>query len=181
MNWRHFLFLRSKYFQQRKRRPTGLPVAPLLELSAMTSGTNAKKGNLKAHLVFVSKCRFKVFNNPKTLAACKAAFEEVQQNHGIVLSEMNFVENHLHSLAEIPLGISVRETVQFLKGVSSRRIFQAVPNLRRRYPRGSFWSRFYHCSPVGTQEETVVGYIRGQQEHHGIADTRQKKLTAFFN
>ena len=147
----------------------------------MTSGTFGKKGNLKAHLVFVPKCRFKMFKNPRTLAVCKAAFDEVQQNHGIHLSELNFAENHLHALAEIPSNLSIEESVRLLKGVSARRIFQAIPKLRKRYPRGSFWSRFYNCAAVGADEQTVVGYIRNQQEHHGIADTKQKKLTAFFN
>lgn len=148
----------------------------------MSSGNFVKKGYIRAQLVFVSKCRYKVFNNPRTLAACKAAFEEVQQNHGIVLSEMNFVENHIHSLADIPLGMSAEKAVQLLKGVSARRVFQAVPNLRRRYPRGSFWSSYYHCTSVGPQTEgEIIAYIREQQEHHGIADKRQKKLSAFFN
>lgn len=148
----------------------------------MSIGNSVKKGYIRAQLVFVPKCRFRVLKNPKTLAACKAAFDEVQQNHGIVLSEVNFVENHVHSLADIPLGMSAEKAVQLLKGVSARRIFQAVPNLRKRYPRGSFWSGYYHCTSVGAQTEgAVVAYIRGQQEHHGIADKKQKKLTAFFN
>ena len=148
----------------------------------MSSENLVKKGYIRAQLVFVSKCRYRTLKNPKTLAACKAAFEEVQQNHGIVLSEVNFVENHMHALADIPLGMSAEKAVQLLKGVSARRIFQSVPNLRKRYPRGSFWSGYYNCTSTGPQNEgVVIAYIRGQQEHHGLADSQQKKLTAFFN
>jgi putative transposase len=148
----------------------------------MSSGTIVKKGYIKAQLVLVPKCRYKVFRNPRTTAACKAAFDEVQQNHGIILSELNFVENHLHSLVEIPFGTSAERTVQLLKGVSARRIFQAVPNLRKRYPRGSFWSGYYHLTSVGQQtEEAAISYIKGQQEHHGLPDRKQTTLKMFFN
>lgn len=160
--------------------PSGAACVVSVGVVYMTSGSFVKKGYIRAQLVFVSKCRFRTLKNPKTLAACKAAFDEVQQNHGIVLSEVNFAENHVHSLADIPLGMSAQKAVQLLKGVSARRIFQAVPNLRKRYPRGSFWSSYYHCTSTGQQNEgAVVAYIRGQQEHHGIVD--QKKLTAYFS
>jgi len=136
-----------------------------------------KKGFLKVQLVFVSKCRYKVFRNEKTLNACKDAFKEVEANHGIILEEASFPENHVHSFANIPPNLSIQKAIQLLKGVSSRRIFQAVPNLRKRYPRGSFWSGYYNYSSVGPQTESVVKeYILNQNEHHQISDSKQSTL-----
>jgi putative transposase len=137
-----------------------------------------QKGFLKVQLVFVSKCRFKVFKNEKTLNACKEAFKEVEVNHGIVLEEVSFPENHVHSFANIPSNLSIQKAIQLLKGVSARRIFQAVPNLKKRYPRGSFWSGYYNYSSVGPQTESVVKeYIQNQNEHHHIPDSKQLTLS----
>ena len=145
-------------------------------------GSVTKKGFLKVQLVFVSKCRYKVFRNQKTLNACMEAFKEVEAHHGIILEETTFPENNVHSFANIPPNLSIQKAIQLLKGVASRRIFQAVPNLRKRFPRGSFWSGYYNYSSVGPQTESVVKeYILNQSEHHHIPDMKQPSLTSFLN
>ncbi len=134
------------------------------------------------HFVFASKCRFNVFLNQKTKAACISAFKEVSKSHSIEIEEMNFGENHTHLLLNIPSTLSNSQVAQFFKGVSARRIFQNIPNLRKRYPRGSFWSGWYYYGSVGPQTDEVVRrYIQGQQEHHKITDQRQLTLSSFFN
>lgn len=144
------------------------------------SSVNSTKGYIKVHLVFVSKCRFKVFRNESTTSICKTAFHEVEENYGIHFEELNFADNHVHSLVLLPSDVSVEKAIQLLKGVSARRVFQNSPNLRLRYPRGNFWSGWYHYTSVGNNEEIVRKYIQNQQVHHRIPDAKQRKITDFF-
>ena len=90
-------------------------------------------------MVFVSKCRYKVFRNEFTKKTCECAFHEVAEKYGIEIKELEFQLDHVHLMVHIPAKLSVSYTVQLLKGISARRISDASSGLRKRYPRGSFW------------------------------------------
>lgn len=149
----------------------------------MVSGSLDLRRNLY-HLVFVPKCRFNVFKNERTVQACRDAFSEVERSCGIRLEEIEFQENHVHLMAHIPAKVSVSLAVQLLKGVSARRVFEKLPKLRNRYPRGSFWSRFKFYGTVGPMTvETVRKYIHAQDVHHERLvnpEAGQLQLSAFF-
>jgi len=139
---------------------------PLLELCKMSSGTEDLRRNLY-HLVFTSKCRYKVFKNEKTKKICEDAFGEVERKLGIKIVALEFQEDHVHLMVYIPAKYSVAYVVQFLKGISAKRVFEQSPKLRLRYPRGSFWSRFKYYGTVGPMTEDVIRkYIGAQDVHH---------------
>ena len=150
----------------------------------MVSGTQDLRRNLY-HLVFVPKCRYNVFRNENTVRACKEAFEEVEKYYKLKLEEIEFQENHVHLMVHIPARLSISFVVQLLKGVSAKRIFEKVPNLRFRYPRGSFWSRFKYYGTVGPITiEAVRRYIEAQDVHHERLinpEAGQLQLTDFLN
>ncbi|MFP3950305.1 MAG: IS200/IS605 family transposase [Candidatus Micrarchaeia archaeon] len=137
------------------------------------------------HLVFVSKCRFKVFRNERTVNACETAFADVETRYGIKIQELEFQGDHVHMMVHIPAKYAVSYAVQLLKGSSARNVFSAVPNLRKRYPGGSFWSRFKYCGTVGPMtDRTVKEYIHAQDVHHEKLinpEAGQKQLTEFLN
>ena len=55
-----------------------------------------------------------------------------------------------------------------LKSHSSARIFGEMPNFRKRYPRGSFWSGYQHHQSAGVDRRKAEDYIRSQPAHHSI-------------
>jgi len=69
-----------------------------------------------------------------------------------------------------------------LKSRSSRRMFEKHPGFRKRYPRGSFWSRYEHHESTGLKDlDESTAYIMDQQRHHGIVviDDRQQRVGSF--
>jgi len=40
------------------------------------------------------------------------------------------------------------------------------PALRKRYPRGHFWSEGYFCVSCGSDFERAMRYIENQETHH---------------
>jgi putative transposase len=136
-------------------------------------------------LVFVSKCWYKVFRNNHTRKVCEKAFREVEKKYGIRIEEFEFQLDHVHLMVHIPAKLSVSFVVQLLKGISARRIFDASSGLRKRYPRGSFWSRFKYYGTVGPMTDaTVKKYIGAQDTHHEMLinpEVGQMQLTSFFS
>lgn len=150
----------------------------------MTSETQDLRRNLY-HLVFASKCRYKVFRNEYTKKVCTDAFHEVEDRYGIEIEELEFQLDHVHMMVHIPAKLSVSYAVQLLKGVSSRRIFDSSSGLCKRYPRGSFWSRFKYYGTVGPMTDSVIRkYIGAQDVHHETLinpEAGQKQITEFLN
>jgi putative transposase len=158
--------------------------SPLPELLAMGSGTQDLRRNLY-HLVFTSKCRYKVFRNEHTVQVCKDAFFEVERKYGLKIEEREFQLDHVHMMVHIPAKLSVSFAVQLLKGVSARRIFDASSGLCKWYPRGSFWSRFKYYGTVGPMTDAIIKrYIGAQDVHHEQLinpEAGQMQLSAFFS
>lgn len=150
----------------------------------MTSETQDLRRNLY-HLVFVPKCRYNMFRNHHTKQVCEDAFKEVERRYGIKIDALEFQDNHVHLMAHIPARLSVSFSVQLLKGISAKRIFDASPKLHLRYPRGSFWSRFKYYGTVGPMTDAVVRrYIGAQDVHHERLinpEAGQMQLTPFVS
>ena len=94
------------------------------------------------HLVLVSKCRYRVFRQQKTIDCVKKAFSEVEERFGFRIKEMGFGEDfaHIHMIVDVPSIFSMSETLQIFKSHSASKIFQEIPNFLKRYPKKEFWS-----------------------------------------
>ena len=90
---------------------------------------------LHAHLEFVTKYRHAVFT-----AAHLARIEEIRRtvcaDFGCELVECNGEAEHVHLLVHFPPTVALSRPVNALKGVSSRRLRQAFPELARHYLAG---------------------------------------------
>jgi putative transposase len=141
----------------------------------MDSG-NYKNINLSGHgfnwehLVFISKCRYKVFRHEYTREVIKKAIYEIACANRIEIREFAFGEDlaHVHLEVDVPNTITVSKVIQILKSYSAYVLFLKIPNFRKLYPRGSFWSGYYSNCSVGPQDaETVKNYIRNQDISRG--------------
>ena len=117
------------------------------------------------HLVFISKCRYRVFRKEYTREVVREAIYEIARMNRIEIREFAFGEDfaHIHLEINMPNTITIAKVVQILKSYSAYKIFSKIPNFRKLYPRGSFWSGYYSACSVGPQGEDVVkNYIRNQ-------------------
>ena len=129
------------------------------------------------HLIFVTKKRYKLFKNPHTREVCQKAFKEIEERYGFKIKVGVFSEegNHWHGEVDVPSKFSIMQTTQIFKSHSASKIFEEIPNLRKRYPKGSLWSGWKHYGSVGPMKEEVV------QKYIVKQDIEQKKMTDFFS
>lgn len=129
--------------------------------------------------MLVSKCRYRVFRKQKTIDACLEGFRSLEAP-GFGFGEIGFADNHVHFSVNIPKRYSVQDAETMLKSRSAQNILAKIPNFRKRYPRGSFWSGYEHHESIGRDREQVADYIKGQPEHHGIDTTHMQKCVFDF-
>ena len=89
---------------------------------------------------------------------------EACADFGAELAGFNSESNHVHLLVSFPPTVAVSRLVNTLKGVSSRRLRQEFPDLRRHYWRAKrLWSRSYFAGSVGGARVTVLHQYIEQQ------------------
>lgn len=76
---------------------------------------------LHVHLVFVTKCRRRIFTK-QILIALRGIFQGVCNDFGASLIELEGEKDHVHLLVNYPPKVSISKLVNSLKGVSSRMI-----------------------------------------------------------
>ena len=82
--------------------------------------------------------------------------------------------DHIHMYIAIPPKISVSEFMSYLKGKSALMLFDRHPEYRNKWGECHFWARGYYVSTVGNvNEETILKYIKEQEENDKVADGRK--------
>lgn len=122
--------------------------------------------SLYAHLVFVSKRRGKVFQ-AKHLDYLAEVLAGVMFDFEGELVEFNGEKDHVHLLIRYPPKHSISGIVNSLKGVSSRRLKQAYPEVANFWSvaksKGALWSPSYYASSAGGAPiATLKKYIENQ-------------------
>ena len=118
---------------------------------------------LHAHLVFVTKYRRHVFSK-EVLDDMRGVFASVCADFGAELVEMDGEDDHVHLLVNYPPTTPLTKLVNSLKGVSSRRLRQRHPALRRRYWKGVLWSPSYFAASCGGAPISIIRqYIERQR------------------
>ena len=118
---------------------------------------------LHIHLVFVTKYRKNVFKK-EHLEYLKEVFFKVCKDFEVEIKEFNGEGDHVHLLVEYPPKVCVSKLVNSLKGVSSRRLKQKFPELKKYYWKGALWSPSYFAGSCdGAPLEIVKQYIENQK------------------
>lgn len=81
--------------------------------------------------------------------------------------------DHVHLLLSIPPSISFSKAVQYIRGKSSRKLFQEFEHLRNCYWGQHLWARGYFVVTVGNvNQEEIQRYLEQQEMHHKKDDFR---------
>ena len=90
---------------------------------------------------------------------------DVCRDFGCELAGFNGEANHGHLLVRFPPTVALSRRVSSLKGVSSRRLRQEFPDLRRHYWRANrLWSGSYFAGSAGGAPVTVLRQYIEQQD-----------------
>ena len=119
---------------------------------------------LHAHLVFVTKYRHPVFSS-QHLGRMEEIMRDGCTDFGCDLAEFNGEGSHVHLLVNFPPKVALSRLVNSLKGVSSRRLRQEFPGLRRHYWQANrLWSGSYFAGSLAGAPITVLRQYIEQQD-----------------
>jgi putative transposase len=134
----------------------------------MKKATNLRHGRhcifaLHVHLVFVTKYRKRIFTQ-KVMLALKEIFQSVCFDFEAELMEFDGEEDHVHLLVNYPPKIPISKLVNALKGVSSRLLRKAHPELASKYWKEVLWSPSYFAASCGGAPIAIIKqYIENQK------------------
>ncbi len=118
---------------------------------------------LHVHLVFVTKYRKRVFTQ-KTILTLKEIFHSVCMQFEAELVEFDGESDHVHLLINYPPKITISKLVNALKGVSSRLLRKAHPEIASKYWKGVLWSPSYLAASCGGAPISIIKqYIENQK------------------
>ena len=119
---------------------------------------------LHVHLVFITKYRHNVFGAAH-LERMQEIMRDVCADFGAELAEFNGQSNHVHLLVNFAPTVTISRLVNSLKGVSSRRLRQEFPDLRRHYWRARhLWFGSYFAGSVAGAPISVLRQYIEQQD-----------------
>ena len=108
-----------------------------------------------------------MMRSEKLKVYCRASIEEACNRHKIVVEIIKVMSEHVHMIADIPRTMSDAQAMQIIKGLSAYLLFRICHNLRKRYPKGNFWTAEYFCDPVGEMDyPAAFSYVENQELHH---------------
>lgn len=123
------------------------------------------KYNMKAHLIFVTKYRKRVFSSERIADAVKQSLYEAAQKYGYSIIEMETDKDHVHILIDYNPKTAVSVIVKQLKMYSTGKMWQLCKNVLSRFywKRKILWSEGYFACSIGqVSQKTIEMYIRNQ-------------------
>lgn len=133
----------------------------------MTNASDIRRGRscvsaLHVHLVFVAKYRRHVFDG-RAIETLRDIFTKVCTDFEAELRACDGEDDHVHLLIEYPPKVAISALVNSLKGVSSRLLRQARPDIAHRYWKGVLWSPSYFAASCGGAPLSIVRQYVEQQ------------------
>src|SRR5579859_6844139 len=124
------------------------------------------------HVVWVTKYRYQVLRG-ETAERAREIIGQVCASREITIIKGHASSDHVHLMVSTPPSLSPAQIAQFIKGVSSRKLQDKFPSLKKRYWGQPLWVRGYLCGTVGAvTEEQINAYI----DHH-LRDTSDQNFS----
>ena len=137
-------------------------------------------GENKQHLEWCPKYRWEAMQSPYISLGMKQILSGIAEEKGMVVHKIVVDSDHVHMLVSLPTWMSVAMALQYLKGISSYKIFRLHPNFRKRYRKGAFWSPGHFSRSVSNVTESAVEHYIDKHEYPKFLpeqdDKRQMKL-----
>ena len=94
-------------------------------------------------------------------------FDSIADIYDLEIEAMEIAEDHVHIFLGFPPRYSISKVVQFLKGISARKVFQKFPEVKRELWGGEFWENGYFVRTVGDKvtKQLIKKYIQYHDKH----------------
>ena len=123
--------------------------------------------NINYHFVWSVKYRRKVLSE-EIEAYMRELVYQIAENKGFTVDEFEAGNmDHVHLFITAPPKLSPSLLVQYLKGITGRKIMERYPDLKNQLWNGELWNHLYFVETVGdVSAETVRRYIENQSKHY---------------
>ncbi|MBI3442969.1 MAG: IS200/IS605 family transposase [Candidatus Sungbacteria bacterium] len=120
--------------------------------------------DIKIHLVWITKYRYRVLTDRIALRLRDLVRQICSANDTTIISG-TVAPNHIHILVSYPPNMSVSKLMQYIKGISSRKLQQEFPELGKRYWEQHLWARgFFAVSTGNVTTEMIDNYIKNHKD-----------------
>jgi putative transposase len=120
----------------------------------------------KYHLVWCPKYRKKILVG-EVRERVKRLFYEIAEQFEFEIDRCEVAEDHIHLLISFPPRYSIARVVGIMKGISSGKVFEEYPKLKKKLWGGHLWEQGYFVRTVG--EQITDGVIRRYIEKHSFS------------
>ena len=89
---------------------------------------------------------------------------EIEKEYEIKFIEIGTNGDHVHFLIQSVPMYSAKKIIQVVKSITARKIFEKVPEMKKKLWGGEFWTNGYYVSTVGQRgsEEAIRKYAQEQ-------------------
>jgi len=130
------------------------------------------KTDLKVHVVWLPKYRKPVLTG-EVAVRVRDLIRQIAAEHELEILSGKVARDHIHVFLSYRPNQDVSRIMQWLKGISSRVLFQEFPHLRKRLWGRHFWARGYLAVSSGTIiDEMIKEYVEEQEGEQIIDDSR---------
>ena len=134
-------------------------------------GSHAKY-DLKVHLVWVPKYRKRVLSGPVAVRT-RDLLRQIAMENELEIISGKVATDHVHIFLSYRAHQNISQIVQWLKGTSSRLLFQEFPHLKKQYWGQHPWARGYFAVSSGNiTDEMIAAYIEDQEGEPVEDDSR---------
>lgn len=123
--------------------------------------------NINYHFVWSVKYRRKVIT-PEIESYMRDLIQQIAEDKGFVVDEFESGEgDYVHLFVTAPPKMSPSLLVQYLKGITGRKLMEQFPQLRQKLWKGELWNHSYYVETVGdVSAETIRKYIEHQSKQY---------------
>jgi len=118
------------------------------------------------HLVWCPKYRKKIFEDKEIQERGKQLIQDISEDYGMEIEEMEVASDHVHILISFPPKYSIGQVVRIIKSISARELFREFPRIKKRLWAGELWEDGYFARTVGDRmtRQIIDKYIKHHKE-----------------
>lgn len=123
--------------------------------------------NINYHIVWSVKYRRKVIT-PEVEAYMRELIQQIASDKGFKVDEFESgLGDHVHLFVSAPPKMSPSLIIQYLKGITGRKLLEQYPEIRQKLWKGQLWNHSTYIETVGdVSEETIRKYIEHQSKQY---------------
>ena len=123
--------------------------------------------NINYHFVWSVKYRRKILTK-EIESYMRELVHQIAEDKGFTVDEFEAGNmDHVHLFVTAPPKLSPSLLIQYLKGITGRKIMEHYPELKEQLWKGELWNHSYYVETVGdVSAETIRLYIENQTKHY---------------